>query len=134
MPFQTASLSTPASTTKASLNTVQVPLPAGVITWVGVLFPLGCAGLAHARILRSNHQIWPADLDADLASNGLVVSWDEHYPVLDTPHELLFHTWSDDDTYPHTLTLYVEIEDPSISIERREAAGFLGRLRQLLGL
>jgi hypothetical protein len=95
-----------------------------------VIFPTGCACLAHVRVFRSAHQLWPSNLDGSFASDGEFLDFDEDYPVLDFPFELLFAGWNDDDTYPHTITLRLGITQPAAPAQPSLA----DRVRQLLGV
>jgi len=104
----------PANTPESSPVEVELNLTHGVIFWVGVQFPVGCAALAHCRILHRRHQVWPANIDSSYASDGYVIPNYPYYDFTEPPYNLTAICWNDDDTYPHTITIYIEILPPEV--------------------
>lgn len=77
---------------------------AGVITFVEVQFPRGCAGLVHASVRLGLHQLWPTNQDGAITGDDARVSWDEQYPITAAPFTLRLVATNADDTFPHTVT------------------------------
>jgi hypothetical protein len=103
--FYSFDLLIPARTTIDHPVSLACVVSSGVVERVMVIFPTGCATLAHVRVFRSAHQLWPSNLDGSFASDGEFLDFDEDYPVLDSPFEFTMRGWNDDDTYSHTVTL-----------------------------
>lgn len=102
-------LPTPANTLESAPMETIITLPVGRIAHVDIMFPSGCAGLAHVQIYRALHQLWPANVGASFIGDGTVVSWDEDYMLTDEPFALKAICWNLDDTYQHTITLRINV-------------------------
>jgi hypothetical protein len=102
---------TPANTPESAPVETVITLPPGRLAHVDILFPSGCAGLAHVQIYRALHQLWPANAGGSFIGDGQVVSWDDDYMLTDEPLDLVAVTWNDDDTYPHTITVRINVLD-----------------------
>jgi len=105
----TADVTVPKSTTETAPVTQILPIAHGIITWVSVLFPPGCARLAHCVILHHEHQIAPSTEDMDLSGDTFPIVWEEYYESYQPPYELKIKAWNEDDTYPHTITIRVAV-------------------------
>lgn len=130
--FDAFGVTAPPSTLRSAPAVGTASLPAGTVTWVGVQFPTGCGGLVHARILRSGHQVWPSDLDEDISSDGFIVSWRERYSLVDPPYAFRLEVWNDDDTFPHLVTVFFEVEESRPGPAAPAAPSLLQRLQQLV--
>jgi hypothetical protein len=127
--FYSFDLTIPANTPAAYPVSLLCAVSSGVVERVMVVFPTGCATLAHVRVFRGAHQLWPSNLDGSFASDGEFLDFDEDYPVLDAPFELTFTGWNDDDTYSHTVTLRLGMTQPAALA----APSLADRVRALLG-
>lgn len=105
----TANVVVPKSTTEGAPVEQILKIAHGIVSWVSVLFPPGCAALAHCVLLHHEHQIAPSTEDMDLAGDTFPIEWDEYYESYQPPYELKIKAWNDDDTYPHTITIRVAI-------------------------
>ena len=122
----------PAGTLKAAPVVEELPLAAGAITRVDVQFPAGCSGMVHVSIWRSDHQLWPVNLDNDIAGEDAIVSWPESYDLEDEPFSVIAKAWSPGTTHDHTITLRFALLSLEEMREARQAPGLLRRLAQLL--
>ena len=77
----------------------------GIITWVSILFPPGCARLAHCTIHHYAKQIFPSVEGQDLSGDTFPIEWNEYYEMYAEPYLLKFTGWNEDDTYPHKITV-----------------------------
>ena len=127
--FYSFDLTIPANTSPYYPVSLLCPVSSGTVSRVMFVFPTGCATLAHVRVYRSSHQLWPSNLDGSFASDGEFLDFDEDYPVLDAPFELLFTGWNDDDTYSHTVTLRLGV----VQAEAPAQPTLAERVRALLG-
>ena len=124
-------LTVPADTAEAAPEPLECPLAAGTVTRVDVQFPAGCAGMVHVSIWRSDHQVWPVNLDGDIAGEDAIISWPESYDLDDEPFGFEVRGWSPDTTYPHVITFRFTL----LSLEEtRDVRGLLGLLRRLANL
>lgn len=127
-------LTVPANTPATVPASVEASLAPGKVVQAGVLFPTGCVGLVRAYVTRSSHQVWPSNPDEQLRGNGQAVVWPEDYDLDDAPFGFVCYAYNLDDTYPHTLTFSFAVIDAAKAEAAQQAASFLGRLRQLIGV
>lgn len=102
-------LAIPANTPASAPATETLPIHPGVVNQVDVVFPSGCAGLAHFQVHLWNTQLWPSNVNSDFSGDGVHISFTEDFEVVDLPFELTLIGWNLDDTYQHTVTLRVQI-------------------------
>ncbi len=108
MLFQ-ADITIPKSTTERSPTAVSMGISKGVITKFMVRPRPGHAGLAHCRILYHESPIAPTTLGMDIHGDADPIDWEDNIEVLQAPHTLKIIGWNEDDTYPHTFTIYIVI-------------------------
>jgi len=121
-----------ANTAESSPATLEAPLAPGTVARVDVQFPRGCVGLVHVQIWRSEHQVWPVNLEGNISAEGLVVSWPEDYDLDDEPFALELRGWNDDDTYQHKIIFRFALLPLGAKVEAREAVGLLRRIGQAI--
>ncbi len=127
-------LAVPASTPATAPVSLEAALSPGVVRQVSILFPTGCAGLVHAYITRSGHQVWPTNLGAHFNGNGEPITWPEDYNLDDLPFGFTCYAYSLDDTYPHTVSFRFAVLASSRAPLAVETVSLLDRLRQLIGV
>lgn len=125
-------LTIPANTAQADAVELEAPLAPGIVSRVDIQFPRGCVGLVHVQVLKSEHQVWPVNLDGDISAEGLVVSWPEDYELDDDPLAFTLRGWNEDDTFPHTITFRFALLDLAHREASREGMGILRALRRAL--
>jgi hypothetical protein len=126
-------LSIPANTTKAVPVEGEALLTAGFVRKVALRFPRNCAGLAHVVILHARHQVWPANEAEDLAADGAILEWADEYLLLPAGARLILVGWNDDDTYPHKISFWFNVEAAPPPEEAETGPGIVQRLRQAFG-
>jgi len=114
----------PKNTTRNNPVKKQMFLASGIITWYSVLFPPGCAGLAHLAIYHHAHQIVPSKVSVtsrvtgagvtvyeirDLSGDTFPIEWADYYELHGVPYMLEARCWNEDDTYPHTITIRIAV-------------------------
>ena len=98
-----------AGKTKAEPQEEILKIANGIITKIMVRPRAGHHNLAHLVILHHEHQIAPSTEGMTLHGEFFPVDWEEYYESYQPPYELKIKGWNDDDTYPHTFTVYVVI-------------------------
>ncbi|MCL5026639.1 MAG: hypothetical protein M1531_09145 [Chloroflexi bacterium] len=132
--FYSLPLTIPANTTEADAQEVDLKLAPGVIHRVGLTFPAGCVGLAHARILRSGHQLWPTNPDQDFALDDTQVEWDDYFELNEDPFSVLIQAWNQDDTYAHTITVRIGVVPIEVFWREGRSARMIEVLTKAFGL
>ncbi len=124
----------PKSTTEAVPVETWLELTKGTVHRVEVEFPAGCMGLAHCRIMRGLHQLWPTNPDGSFATDGYTIAFNEATELADEPLALKASGWNLDDTYAHTITWrFALIEASKIGAGERSRT-LLERLARLFGI
>lgn len=108
MLFQ-ADITIPKNTTQANPTIVTLKVAKGIITKFMVRPRPGHSALAHCIIKYHEHQVAPSTENMDFHGDTFPIDWEEHLEVLTRPHELKIEGWNDDDTYPHTFTIFVVV-------------------------
>jgi len=118
----------PPSTTALNPLKVDMPLTAGDITRVMIQFPPGLLGLASIKIIDGLHQVWPSNEGASFATDSETIAWEEEYALDAAPYDLQAVAWNLDDTYPHTITVRIEVDSAQAELS------VIDQVRQLLGI
>jgi hypothetical protein len=108
MLFQ-ADITITAGKTKASPQVEILPIAYGIISKIMVRPRAGHQNLAHCVILHHEHQIAPSTEGMDIHGEFFPIDWEEYYESYQPPYELKIKGWNDDDTLPHTFTIYVVV-------------------------
>jgi len=98
-----ASLTIPANTPATSPVEQEVQLGHGMLTTTRIRLPAGHAGLAHLRIYRWEHQLYPTSADRDYAGDDEVIEIEDQVPIDEPPYTLTLWGYNTDDTYAHTF-------------------------------
>jgi len=120
-------LTTPANTPEDAPKEWVLKMAYGVIHQVNIIFPAGCAGLAHIKIFRGANQVWPSNLEGDFAGGDEVISFREFFPLETEPFQLEAITWNEDDTYDHTIIV-------RLGLLRREYLGAFPPKKRRVGI
>lgn len=127
-------LTIPANTTEASPTEQDVDLGAGVVHYVTIQFPRGCAGLAHGRVRQALTPRWPSNEGIDYNWDNYVHEIREHFLIKkgDAPFTLV--GWNADDFFPHVITFRFSILPQEIMEPWKVQEGVLDSLLRLLGV
>jgi hypothetical protein len=120
-------ITVPKNTAKTAPVTEELLVHPGIVKQIDIMFPRGCAGLAHVRIFRSLQQLWPAYEEQSFAGDGFNLSWPEEYHVDDPPYAFDVVCWNDDDTFGHVVTV-------RMAVLPRDSAGGGGLLMDFFGM
>lgn len=89
----------------------------GTITRSFILFPSGCAGLAWVQIWLNGHQLIPWERGEWLRGDDHIIRDESRYPVTGPPRLLTIYGYNEDETYPHTVQVGVEVAAPEALFE-----------------
>jgi len=132
--FYEYDLTVPKATAAAAPTELEVPLSAGKVVSVHIQFPPGCAGLVNVAIHRSNHQVWPGDLDSSIKGDGTIVGWIEDYDLADPPFGFTLRGWSPGSRYAHTISFRFGLLPLPAAAGPSPELGILERVAQFLGI
>lgn len=119
-------LDIPANTAKTDPLELVADLTHGIITRVMVGFPRGAAGLAHVRILRGGHQVWPTNPEEDFAWDNFVFNFEENYELYDQPYQLTIQGYNLDECYPHEVMVCFGVHTTPMPFLSRILSGIFG--------
>jgi hypothetical protein len=104
-----ASITIPPNTSELSPERKTLKLTRGTVVKMFVVFPPGCCGLAHVRILDKESQQWPTSPDEDFNGEDYIFEWPEDYEVNEDPFEFTVEGWNSDNLYAHTPVVMVDV-------------------------
>ena len=121
------SLAIPANTPLAAPEEGDVKLGSCIIRKVGIEFPRGCYWLAGVRMWLRAHQLYPTTPGEWLVSEGQLIEFADNTAVIDSPYEVTVQAYNLDERYPHTIRVYLDVEELS------PAGGYLAPATVLTG-
>lgn len=105
----------PAQTTSSAPLSTDLELPWGTIDYIGIQIPLGVAGLTGLQLWRGLYQLAPVNAGGWIKGENIVVEWKEEFDFTQPPFFITALAYNDDDSYQHTLTVRVRVnEKPSL--------------------
>jgi len=104
-----AELVLPAQTPQDSPITVTFTIPKGTINRIAILFPSGCAALAHLQIYHNEVQVWPTTPGKSFVGDYMYLVFDESYDLPEAWNSIRVVGWNDDDSYEHTLEVWLAV-------------------------
>lgn len=105
-----AEITVPPQTPKGAALKEELFLPKGTITRVSILFPAGCAALAHVIILHNERQVWPTSAGRSFVGDYMYMDFRESYELPDAWNRIQVVAWNEDDSYPHTIVVWLECQ------------------------
>jgi len=83
-----------ATLTEPNAHALVMPLSAGIIHQVDVLFQDGCAHETFVRIFEDGHQLWPTNPEEKMRGNATVISFREFYELVPGNTKLTAKIWT----------------------------------------
>jgi len=120
-----------ANTTEKAAKPCWLQLPKGIITLVTIKFPAGCHGMVKVRLFKESLQLIPLSEDEWVTGDDESIPTDTYCELLDKPYKLKLIVCSPDTTYPHTITVRVDVQPEhaaGVSSLTRMFKGFLEKL------
>jgi len=81
----------------------------GTIVRYSLLFPPGCAGLAHVQVWLGGFQLIPWSRGLWAHGDDHLITGDTNYPVGPAPRIIMLLGYNEDDTHDHTVTVMLEV-------------------------
>ena len=106
----------PAQQSEDSPQRTVMGLNFGYIKRVRVCFPPGPKGLAHVQVYRYEHQLYPTTPGASFHWDNFIFEFADNFPLLAVPYEVTIVTWNLDDSYPHDISVHIEVESFSVEL------------------
>jgi hypothetical protein len=125
--FYVYPITVPHTTLETSPQITYLDLAPGEIQQVEIGFPFGCAGLVHVQIWRSEHQVWPTNVDGSFAFNDYNVRFAEAEDSLGPADHWSVRTWNDDVRHGHTIRIRILIIEKQKTMLGRIAESLFGR-------
>jgi len=113
----------PANTPSDEPLRYSIGVDKGIIDRIYLFFPWGCAALCYIRILRRNTSLAPHTRERFYHGNDILIVIDVGYEIKNEPYELIAEAYNDDDTYPHTPVIRVEMHRPTVSDQFQQFVG-----------
>jgi len=98
-----------AGRTEATAQTWDLKLTAGIVHYIEIKFPAGCAGLVHVRLLHGAHPVVPLNIDDDINGDAETIPFKEFYPLSPGANLLTLQAWNEDTVYDHSISVRVGV-------------------------
>jgi len=132
-PYET-SLTVPAGRPEDNPAEVKLEIEGDVVTKIEFEFPAGCCRLARVAGFYGIKQLWPVEAGTWFASDDYVISMPVTWDLPERKVTLTFKGWNEDDTYPHTITCRLCVEDMPAAKPWQVLADFILILKRLIGV
>lgn len=97
------------STTEATAQKWHLKLTAGIIHYIEIKFPAGCAGLVHVRLLHGIHPVIPLNAEDDINGDNETIPFKEFYPISPGANILDLQAWNEDEVYDHSISVRIGV-------------------------
>jgi len=127
--FSAWDITVPANTAELNPLKQKLKLPAGIISKIDIKFPSGCNGMVKVIIKRWTFQLVPLSSGEWITGNDETVPTETAYELLETPFELEFQGCSSSTTYPHVITVRIEV-NPLMSVAEKAMIEALNKVAE----
>lgn len=118
----------PASTLTTLPYEQKIPLDVGIIRQIIIRFKSGCHNRVFVGIYDSLEQIAPAKSTEAIYGDNTIFNIPMSYKMNAKPYELIFKGWSPGTRYPHTISIWVDVDET----ENKSGGGILENITHLL--
>ena len=108
-----------------------VKIKGDYLTKVIIRFPPGPMGLLHVRIYYGDYQLFPEEKETDFADDDIKIEWEEFWKLPEHPCPITIWTKNEDDTYDHTVYIYLFTKYEKELLYEKIAEALWNRLRGL---
>jgi len=128
------SLTIPANTPEASPATKDVEIEGEILSEIAYLVPPGWCALAHFAVFYGIKQIYPEEEGTWVTGDDLYRPVPVKWRLPESPCKVTIKGWNEDDTYPHTLYLWLLTAPEEEARPWKIIADFVVILKRLMGL
>lgn len=104
---------------QASPTEQTLVIPPGILRKFLIMFPAGHAGLTHLVIYFNDRQILPEQIGTDFTGDNALLSFEPNINLNEAPNRIKTSAWNTDDTYSHTIYVWLEIDTSAVSFDMR---------------
>ena len=102
-------LTIPPQTARADPVTATFTIPKGIVNRITLLFPSGCAALAHIQVYHNEFQVWPTTPEKSFVGDGTYIDFEERYVLPEAWNSITVLGWNEDDSYDHTVNVWIGV-------------------------
>ena len=131
----------PANTLQSAPVTQVCKLTEGIVHYVEIEFPAGCADqlggagpLVHVQIRQPEATYLPTNPDSSFASDDHIIPIREYKALGEGNNVLKIYAWNDDDTYAHTVIVRIGVLSQEQLEPTASVRDLLKRFLALLGV
>ena len=106
------SLTVSKNTTAATLETLIMTLTYGIITHVEIIIPDGQKACTHLRIKYHEFQLYPLSRGYWYEGDGVVIPFDDMFPLITPPYELKAEGYNTSEDYDHAIYMHFTVQRP----------------------
>jgi hypothetical protein len=88
---------------------IQMPMYAGVIHQVDILFPDDCDHNIRVQVFDASFQLWPSNRNAAIRGDATVVSFRDFYEMKEANHILTGVAWWEDTETAQTIWIQIGV-------------------------
>jgi hypothetical protein len=132
--FYEYAITVPASTTERSPVKQYLKLAHGIIQEIDIQFPIGCFGLAHARLEHHSFGSLPNNPQGSFATDGYIIEIKSPLEFYKAPYQVKATCWNDDDTYAHTITIRFDVVEAKAYLWLMAVLKGVEKMLKLMGI
>lgn len=83
----------------------------GIVTNIKIIIPPGHVGLTGLSLYNSSRQIFPVSRNEWVRGNNIFIEERQNLLLISNDNIVSFYLYNKDDTYEHTFTVYLNMED-----------------------
>jgi len=129
-----AKLTIPANTPADNPAIVEVEVEGDVLAELAYLIPPGWTALAHFAVFYGIKQIYPVEAGTWVTGDNLYRPVALRWHLPESPAKLTIKGYNQDDTYPHTVYLWLLTKPEEEALPWRILADFVKILKRLMGI
>jgi len=102
-------LTVPAGTTADEPATAELVCCPGLLSEIEVYFPPGSAGRVYGQVRYHERIVFPSSPDMSFRGDDTLLTFNERFPLTETPYTLTLVGWAPTATYDHAFFVSVSI-------------------------
>jgi len=103
-----------AENTSAKKAKIEMPMSAGVIHQVDILFPANCNHYIRVQVFDASFQLWPSNRNGTIRGNASVISFRDFYEMEAANNDLTGYAWWEDTETEVTVWIQIGVLPRSV--------------------